>query len=49
MSRAERWWLLSDLHLGVSDEDPRRPGSVLPDFLHREVLAASGRAQVLIP
>ncbi|MDP9984861.1 metallophosphoesterase superfamily enzyme, partial [Pseudarthrobacter oxydans] len=36
MNRAARWWLLSDLHLGISDEDPRRPGSMLPEFLHRE-------------
>ena len=45
MSCAARWWLLSDLHLGVSDEDPRSPGSVLPGFLRREVLAASGPQQ----
>ncbi|QDG65131.1 hypothetical protein NIBR502772_01955 [Pseudarthrobacter sp. NIBRBAC000502772] len=45
MSLAARWWLLSDLHLGVSDDDPRSPGSVLPEFLRREVLAASGPQQ----
>lgn len=45
MSRAARWWLLSDLHLNVSDDDPRRPGRVLPEFLRREVLAASGQQQ----
>ena len=45
VSRAARWWLLSDLHLGVSDDDPRRPGRVLPEFLRREVLAASGPQQ----
>ncbi|PTT69849.1 hypothetical protein [Arthrobacter sp. HMWF013] len=45
MSRAARWWLLSDLHLGDLDEDPRLPGRVLPEFLHREVLAASGPQQ----
>jgi metallophosphoesterase superfamily enzyme len=43
VSRAAQWWLLSDLHLGMSDEDPRRPGRALPEFLRREVLAASGR------
>ncbi|MDQ1060582.1 UDP-2,3-diacylglucosamine pyrophosphatase LpxH [Arthrobacter globiformis] len=42
MSRAARWWLLSDLHLGASDDDPRCPGRVLPEFLRREVLATSG-------
>lgn len=36
MNRAARWWLLSDLHLGISDEDPRRQGSMLPEFLRRE-------------
>ncbi|WP_104137663.1 hypothetical protein [Arthrobacter sp. ZGTC131] len=45
MSRAARWWLLSDLHLGVSDDDPRCPGRVLAEFLRREVLAASGPKQ----
>ena len=45
MSRAGRWWLLSDLHLGASEDDPRNPGRVLPEFLHREVLAASGHQQ----
>lgn len=45
MSGAARWWLLSDLHLGVSDDDPRRPGSKLPEFLRREVLAAPGAPQ----
>lgn len=45
MSRAARWWLLSDLHLGVSDDDPRCPGKVLPEFLRREVLTASGPKQ----
>lgn len=45
MSRASRWWLLSDLHLGVADNDPRHPGAVLPGFLRREVLAASGPKQ----
>jgi UDP-2,3-diacylglucosamine pyrophosphatase LpxH len=42
MSPAAQWWLLSDLHLGISDEDPRHPGRKLPGFLRREVLAASG-------
>ena len=45
MSDPARWWLLSDLHLGVSDDDPRRPGRMLQEFLHREVLAASGTQQ----
>ena len=45
MSRPARWWLLSDLHLGMTDQDPRRPGEVLPEFLRREVLAASGPQQ----
>ncbi|WP_258804055.1 hypothetical protein [Pseudarthrobacter sp. NS4] len=48
MSRAARWWLLSDLHLGVSDDDPRRPGTVLPDFLRRGVLGASGPQQHVV-
>ncbi|MUU71592.1 hypothetical protein [Pseudarthrobacter sp. GA104] len=42
MNGAARWWLLSDLHLGVSDDDPRRPSAVLPGFLRREVLAVAG-------
>jgi UDP-2,3-diacylglucosamine pyrophosphatase LpxH len=45
VSRAAQWWLVSDLHLDVSDEDPRRPGRVLPEFLRREVLATSGLQQ----
>ncbi|MET0915051.1 MAG: hypothetical protein ABWY81_02510 [Jiangellaceae bacterium] len=45
MSPPTQWRLLSDLHLGASDEDPRHPGSTLPEFLHREVLAASGPQQ----
>lgn len=45
MNRAARWKLLSDLHLGASDEDPRHPGRALPEFLRREVLAASGPQQ----
>ena len=45
MSGAARWWLLSDLHLGMSDEDPRRPGRVLPEFLRHEVLTAPGPQQ----
>jgi UDP-2,3-diacylglucosamine pyrophosphatase LpxH len=44
VSRAARWRLLSDLHLGMSDDDPRRPGRVLSEFL-REVPAASGPQQ----
>lgn len=47
MSLAERWWLLSDLHLGVSDDDPRLPGRVLPGFLRREVLPAHGPQHVV--
>lgn len=45
MSRAAQWFLLSDLHLGVSDDDPRCPGRVLREFLRREVLASSGLQQ----
>ncbi|MFE5838095.1 hypothetical protein [Arthrobacter sp. NPDC056493] len=45
VERAGQWWLVSDLHLGMSDDDPRCPGSVLPQFLCREVLAASGPQQ----
>jgi UDP-2,3-diacylglucosamine pyrophosphatase LpxH len=45
VSRAARWWLLSDLHLGALDEDPRCPGRMLPEFLGSEVLAASGSQQ----
>jgi len=48
MNRPARWWLLSDLHLGASDEDPRHPGKALPEFLHREVLAASGPQQHVV-
>ncbi len=48
MIHPARWWLLSDLHLGMSDDDPRRPGAVLPDFLRREVLAASGLQQHVV-
>ncbi len=47
MSGAARWWLLSDLHLGVPDDDPRHPGKALSEFLHREVLAASGQQHVV--
>jgi UDP-2,3-diacylglucosamine pyrophosphatase LpxH len=42
---AARWWLLSDVHLGMSHDDPRCPGTALSDFLRREVLAASGPQQ----
>ncbi|MDI3211880.1 hypothetical protein [Arthrobacter sp. AL12] len=48
MSRPARWWLLSDLHLGMTDQDPRCPGEVLPEFLRREVLAASGPQQHVV-
>ncbi|MDQ0680831.1 hypothetical protein QFZ30_004213 [Arthrobacter pascens] len=41
MNRPTRWRLHSNLHLGVSDDDPRRPGRVLPEFLRHEVLTAS--------
>ena len=37
MSHPAQWRLLSDLHLSVSDEDPRHPGNILPAFLHNEV------------
>ena len=43
-----RWWLLSDVHLGVSDDDPRRPGRVLSEFLRREVLTAHGPQQHVV-
>ena len=46
MTRPARWWLLSDLHLGITDDDPRRPGKVLPEFLRREVLAACPRLPI---
>jgi UDP-2,3-diacylglucosamine pyrophosphatase LpxH len=45
VSSPAQWWLLSDLHLGVSDDDPRCPGKVLPEFLRRKVLAAPGPQQ----
>ena len=45
VSHAVRWWLLSDLHLGATEDDPRCPGRMLPQFLCREVLAASGPQQ----
>lgn len=48
MSSAARWWLLSDLHLGMSDDDPRNPGKVLPEFLRRKVLPASGRRKHVV-
>ncbi|MGO4193721.1 hypothetical protein AB4Y67_18905 [Arthrobacter sp. YAF17] len=48
MSLTAQWRLLSDLHLGVSDEDPRHPGTILPTFLHDEVLAASGPQQHVV-
>jgi UDP-2,3-diacylglucosamine pyrophosphatase LpxH len=45
VSRAARWWLLSDLHLDVSDEDPRHPGRILPEFIRHEFRAAAGPQQ----
>jgi UDP-2,3-diacylglucosamine pyrophosphatase LpxH len=48
VSPAAKWWLLSDLHLGVSDDDPRCPGRVLPGFLRREVLTAPGSRQHVV-
>ncbi|WP_115788317.1 hypothetical protein [Arthrobacter silvisoli] len=48
MSRVARWWLLSDLHLGVADDDPRGAGSALSGFLQREVLPASGPQQHVV-
>ncbi|GKV73168.1 MULTISPECIES: metallophosphoesterase family protein [Pseudarthrobacter] len=45
MSGAARWRLLSDLHLDVTDQDPRYPGRVLAGFLRREVPAAPGPQQ----
>ena len=46
MNHPARWRLPSDLHLGVSDDDPRRPSIVLPEFLHHEVLEASGSGHI---
>lgn len=48
MNCADRWWLLSDLHLDVSDDDPRHPGRVLTGFLRSEVLGASGPQKHLV-
>ncbi|MDQ0662310.1 UDP-2,3-diacylglucosamine pyrophosphatase LpxH [Arthrobacter ulcerisalmonis] len=48
MSRAARWVLLSDLHLDVSDDDPRHPGRVLPEFIGREVRPAPGTQQHVV-
>ena len=48
MSGAAQWRLLSDLHLGVSDDDSRHPGTVLAEFLRREVLAAPGPQQHVV-
>lgn len=48
MSGAARWRLLSDIHLGVSEDDPRCPGRMLPEFLRREVLAAPGSQQHVV-
>jgi UDP-2,3-diacylglucosamine pyrophosphatase LpxH len=42
MSGGARWLFLSDLHLGVTDDDARYPGKVLSAFLRREVLSAPG-------
>ncbi|MFP3463304.1 hypothetical protein R5O87_20920 [Arthrobacter globiformis] len=42
---AARWWLLSDVHLGPSGDDPRCPGKALSDFLRHEVLADDGPQQ----
>jgi UDP-2,3-diacylglucosamine pyrophosphatase LpxH len=48
MNHPAQWRLLSDLHLDTTDEDPRHPGSALPEFLHRKVLAASGPQQHMV-
>ena len=48
MSGAARWWLLSDLHLGMSDDDPRCPGKMLPEFLRSEVLSSSAPQQHVV-
>ncbi|WP_120520922.1 hypothetical protein [Arthrobacter celericrescens] len=48
MNRAARWWFLSDLHLGVTDDDPRGPGKVLSGFLQHEVLPAPGPQQHVV-
>jgi hypothetical protein len=42
MNGAAQWRLLSDLHLGVPEEDPRRPGRVLPRFLRDGIRDESG-------
>lgn len=48
MSGTARWWLVSDLHLGLSDNDPRCPAKMLSEFLNRQVLAASGPQQHVV-
>ncbi|MBX7445738.1 MULTISPECIES: hypothetical protein [unclassified Arthrobacter] len=48
MSSAARWWLLSDLHLGLSDDDPRNPGKILPEFLAGKVFPAPGRRKHVV-
>jgi UDP-2,3-diacylglucosamine pyrophosphatase LpxH len=45
---ATRFWLLSDLHLGMTDDDPRSPGKALPVFLRSEVLADSASEQHVV-
>ena len=47
MSLPAQWRLLSDLHLGVSDEDARHPGNILPAFLHNEVLEPPAHSSTL--
>lgn len=48
VSGAARWLLVSDLHLDVSDDDPRHPGRVLPGFIRREVAEAPGPQQHVV-
>jgi UDP-2,3-diacylglucosamine pyrophosphatase LpxH len=48
LGRAARWLLLSDLHLDVSDDDPRHPGRVLPEFIRSQLPAAPGPQQHLV-
>ena len=42
MNHPARWWLLSDLHLGMSDDDPRHPGSTLPEYVNGRLGGPAG-------
>lgn len=48
MNRSAQWRLLSDVHLGLTDDDPRHPGKVLPEFLDGEVATGTGTEQHVI-